>query len=109
MSKINLTYDKKEYVLEYNRQSVKTMESQGFVLEELTTKPMTMIPLLFAGAFMKNHSGKDGVKRKVIDEIFEEIGDKTALMEALMEMYADTLASLTDSSNEGNVTWAMVK
>ena len=109
MSKINLTYDKKEYVLEYNRQSVKTMESQGFVLEELTTKPMTMIPLLFAGAFIKNHSGKDGVKRKVIDEIFEEIGDKTALMEALMEMYADTLASLTDSSNEGNVTWAMVK
>ena len=109
MSKINLTYDKKEYVLEYNRQSVKTMESQGFVLEELTTKPMTMIPLLFSGAFIKNHSGKDGVKRKVIDEIFEEIGDKTALMEALMEMYADTLATLTDSSNEGNVTWAMVK
>ena len=109
MSKINLTYDKKEYVLEYNRQSVKTMESQGFVLEELTTKPMTMIPLLFAGAFIKNHSGKDGVKRKVIDEIFEEIGDKTALMEALMEMYADTLASLTDGNSEGNVTWAMVK
>ena len=109
MSKINLTYDKKEYVLEYNRQSVKTMESQGFVLEELTAKPMTMIPLLFAGAFIKNHSGKDGVKRKVIDEIFEEIGDKTALMEALMEMYADTLGSLTESNSEGNVTWAMVK
>ena len=109
MSKINLTYNKKEYVLEYNRQSVKTMESQGFVLEELTTKPMTMIPLLFAGAFIKNHSGKDGVKRKVVDEIFEEIGDKTALMEALMEMYADTLSTLTEGSGEGNATWAMVK
>ena len=109
MSKINLTYNKKEYVLEYSRQSVKTMESQGFVLEELTTKPMTMIPLLFAGAFIKNHSGKDGVKRKVVDEIFEEIGDKTALMEALMEMYADTLSTLTEGSGEGNATWAMVK
>ena len=107
--KSNLTYDKKEYTLEYNRQSVKTMESQGFFLEELTTKPMTMIPLLFSGAFIKNHSGKDGVKRKVVDEIFEEIGDKTALMEALMEMYADTLGSLTDSNSEGNVSWAMVK
>ena len=107
--KINLTYEKKEYTLEYNRQSVKTMESQGFVLEELTSKPMTMIPLLFSGAFIKNHSGKDGVKRKVIDEIFEEIGDKTALMEALMEMYADTLSSLTDSKSEGNVSWAMTK
>ena len=109
MSKIHLTYDKKEYVLEYSRQSVKTMESQGFVLEELTAKPMTMIPLLFSGAFIKNHSGKDGVKRKVVDEIFEEIIDKTALMEALMEMYTDTLSTLTEGSGEGNATWAMVK
>ena len=109
MSKISLTYDKKEYVLEYSRQSVKTMESQGFVLEELTAKPMTMIPLLFSGAFIKNHSGKDGVKRKVVDEIFEEISDKPALMEALMEMYTETLSTLTEGSAEGNVMWAMVK
>ena len=106
MSKINLTYEKKEYVLEYNRQSVKTMESQGFVLEDLTAKPMTMIPLLFQGAFIKNHRG---IKRNLMDEIFEEIGDKTALMEALMEMYAETLTSLTDDNGEGNATWAMVK
>ena len=107
--KINLTYDKKDYVLEYNRQSVKTMESQGFVLEELTAKPMTMIPLLFSGAFIKNHSGKNGVKRKVVDEIFDGLDDKSALVESLMEMYAETLSTLTESSGEGNVTWAMVK
>ena len=106
MSKINLTYEKNEYVLEYNRQSVKTMESQGFVLEELTAKPMTMIPLLFNGAFIKNHRG---IKRNLMDEIFEEIGDKTALMEALMEMYAETLSTLTEENGEGNATWAMVK
>jgi hypothetical protein len=109
MSKINLTYDKKEYVLEYNRQSVKTMENQGFVLEELTKKPANMIPMLFAGAFIKNHSGQNGVKRKVIDEIFDSIKDKTELMEALMEMYAETLGTLTDGNGEGNVTWAMTK
>ena len=106
MSKINLTYNKKDYILEYNRQSVKTMESQGFVLEELTTKPVTMIPLLFQGAFIKNHRG---IKRNLMDEIFEELGDKTALLEALMEMYAETLGTLTDSNGEGNATWAMVK
>lgn len=106
MSKINLTYNKKDYILEYNRQSVKTMEQQGFVLEDLTAKPMTMIPLLFQGAFIKNHRG---IKRNLMDEIFEELGDKTALMEALMEMYAETLGSLTDSTGEGNATWAMVK
>ena len=106
MSKINLTYDKKEYVLEFNRQSVKTMEGQGFVLEELTAKPMTMIPLLFQGAFIKNHRG---IKRSLMDEIFEEIGDKTGLMEALMEMYAETLSTLTENNGEGNATWAMTK
>jgi hypothetical protein len=30
-------------------------------------------------------------------------------MEALMEMYAETLSSLTEGSGEGNVTWAMAK
>ena len=106
MSKINLTHNKKDYILEYNRQSVKTMESQGFVLEELTAKPVTMIPLLFNGAFIKNHRG---IKRNLMDEIFDGIGDKTALLEALMEMYAETLGALTESNGEGNVTWAMVK
>ena len=109
MSKINLTYGKTEYTLEYSRQSVKTMEAQGFVLDELTSKPMTMIPLLFSGAFIKNHSGKDGVKRKIIDEIFDNLADKNGLMEVLMEMYADTLSTLTDSNDgEGNATWARV-
>lgn len=107
MSKINLTYEDKEYVLEYDRQSVKTMEGQGFILGELTDKPMTMIPLLFAGAFIKNHRG---VKRRVVDEIFDDITDKTPLMEALMEMYAETLSSLTDGDkSEGNVKWAVAK
>lgn len=110
MSKITLTYDKMDYTLEYSRQSVKTMEAQGFVLDELTSKPMTMIPQLFAGAFIKNHSGKNGVKRKVVDEIFDSIGDKSALLEALMEMYVETMSALTDNSeSEGNVSWAMVK
>ena len=107
MSKISLTHNKTEYTLEYNRQSVKTMESQGFVLDELTSKPMTMIPLLFSGAFIKNHRG---VKRSVVDDIFDNISDKSGLMEALMEMYAETLSALTESNDgEGNVTWARVK
>lgn len=107
MSKINLTHNKTEYVLEYNRQSVKTMENQGFVLEDLTKKPVNMIPLLFSGAFIKNHRG---VKRSVVDDIFDNIADKSGLMEALMEMYAETLSALTESNDgEGNVTWARVK
>lgn len=106
MSKIVINYEKKEYVLEYSRQSVKQMESQGFVLEEIASKPMTMIPMLFSGAFIKNCRG---TKRAVIDEIYDGIDDKTALMEALMELYAETLSTLTDGNGEGNVTWTLTK
>jgi hypothetical protein len=106
MSKIVLNHEDKEYVLEYNRQSVKMMEGQGFVLDELVSKPMTMIPLLFSGAFIKNCKG---TKRNVIDEIFKGISDKNELLEALMEMYTETLSTLTDSADEGNVTWTLQK
>lgn len=106
MSKIVLNHENKDYELEFSRQSVKMMESQGFDLNAITSKPMTMIPLLFSGAFMKNHKG---VKRSLIDEIYEAIGDKTGLMGALIELYADTLSSLTDDTEQGNATWALVK
>lgn len=106
MSKIVLNHENQEYELEFNRQSVKLMESQGFVLDEITSKPMTMIPLLFSGAFIKNCKG---VKRNIIDKIFDSVDDKTGLMQALMEMYAETLSTLTDSVGEGNVSWTLVK
>ncbi len=106
MSKIVITSGNKEYTLEYSRQSVKTMEGQGFVLDELSKMPMTMIPLLFQGAFIKNHRG---MKRSEIDKIYENIQDKTGLMQALIELYADTLTTLTDDNETGNATWAVVK
>ena len=107
MSKITLNYNDKDYELEYSRQSVRMMESQGFVLEQISSKPMTMIPLLFSGAFAKNHRG---LKRALIDEILENISDKAGLLNALIEMYAETLSSLTDDTeSEGNATWAITK
>lgn len=107
MSKITLNYDEKDYTLEYNRQSVRMMESQGFVLEHISTKPATMIPLMFQGAFIKNHRG---IKRALIDEIYDEVVDKSGLLNALMEMYAESLSTLTDEKEvEGNAIWAVVK
>ena len=107
MSKITLNYENKDYELEYTRQSVRMMESQGFVLEQISSKPMTMIPMLFSGAFAKNHRG---IKRALVDEILENISDKAGLLNALIEMYAETLSSLTDENeNEGNAIWAVTK
>ena len=107
MSKISLNYKDNDYTLEYNRQSVRMMESQGFVLEQIATKPVTMIPMMFQGAFIKNHRG---LKRALIDEIYDEVADKSGLLNALMEMYAETLSTLTDEKEvEGNAIWAVVK
>lgn len=107
MSKITISYDKKDYVLEYSRQSVRTMEAQGFVLDDIAAKPMMMIPMLFQGAFIKNHRG---IKRNLMDEIYEEINNKTDLITALMELYTETLSTLMDDkADAGNATWAMTK
>ena len=101
---IRFTYENKTYELEYNRQSVRQMESQGFNLEDISSKPMTTIPLLFRGAFYKNHRG---IKTKFIDELYEKMTDKSGLLNALLEEYSTTLSVLTEDNEEaeGNVTW----
>jgi len=107
MSKITLEYSGKKYTLEYNRQSVRMIESQGFVAEQLSAKPVTMIPILFQGAFIKNHKG---IKRDLIDEIYEAIADKSGLIVALVELYSETVGTLLDDKAEsGNVSWAVTK
>ena len=111
---INVTYNKQTYTLEYSRNAVKQMEQQGFVLDQISDKPMTMMPLLVYGAFMKHHKG---IKRALVDEIYEHINDKVGdgdngFIQALLEMYAETVNTLTDnkSVDEGNAaTWKVTK
>mgnify|MGYP003272939160 CR=1 FL=1 len=105
---IKLNYEGKAYSLEYSRQSVRTMEAQGFNIEDVNKKPMTMIPMLFYGAFLKHHTG---MKRKLVDEIYDSIADKSGLLSALIELYGETLSTLTDDAeeSEGNASWEVVK
>lgn len=113
-TKITVTYNKHSYDLEYSRNAVKQMEQQGFVLDQISDKPMNMVPLLVYGAFMKNHKG---IKRSLVDEIYEHITDKVGdgengFIQALLEMYAETVNTLTDNSSvdEGNAaTWKVSK
>lgn len=111
---ITVTYQGNDYVLEYSRNSVKQMEQQGFVLDKISEQPMTQIPLLVYGAFMKNNKG---IKRSLVDEIYEHITDKigdegNGFIHALLEMYAETVNTLTDneSVDEGNrAVWKVTK
>ena len=105
MSKqLNFKYNGTEYTLEFTRRTVEQMEREGFVAEEVKTKPMTMLPTLFAGAFKAHHRF---VKPDVIDEIFSKMTNKTDLIGRLAEMYNEPLVALVDEPAEssGNVTW----
>ena len=114
-TKITITYQNKDYVLEFSRTTAKQIEDQGFVLDQLGDKPATMIPLLVYGAFMKNNRG---IKRFLVDEIYANVVNKVGTEDAdgfinvLGEMYAETVSSLVgdDSVEEGNAaTWRVTK
>ena len=105
MSKqLEFTYNDREYVLEFTRKSVEQMERNGFVASDLQDKPMTILPALFAGAFIANHRF---VKREVIDEIFGKITNKSELIGKLAEMYNEPIEALVSDpeESEGNVNW----
>ena len=107
MSKqLRFTYQDKEYTLEYTRKSVEMMEKKGFVASDIETKPVTVLPALFAGAFYANHRF---VKPEVIDEIYLKMTNKQELIGKLAEMYNEPIMALIDEPVEssGNVDWTV--
>ena len=101
---LRFTYKNNEYVLEYNRKSVEMMEKKGFVASDIETKPVTVLPALFAGAFLANHRY---VKQDVIDEIYSKMTNKQELIGKLAEMYNEPIMALIDEpeESEGNLDW----
>lgn len=105
MSKqLRFTYEGKDYCLEYTRKSVETMERNGFIASDIENKPMTILPALFAGAFLANHRF---VKQDVIDGIFAKMRNKGELIGKLSEMYNEPIMTLIDEpeESEGNLDW----
>lgn len=115
-TKITVTYQNKEYLLEYSRSTAKQIEDNGFVLDQLTDKPATMIPLLVYGAFAKHNRG---IKRSLVDEIYanlvKKIGEENeeGFINVLAEMYSETVSTLVGNDepvDEGNAaTWTVTK
>ncbi len=104
--KIRFTYDKREYVLEYTRFSARKVEAAGFSRERLSDERLTMVPLLWRGAFLEHHPK---VKDKTVEEIWDKyITNKEKLLETLLEMFddaRDTLFEEPEEDAEKNVTW----
>ena len=105
--KINFTYQGKEYTLEYNREAIAFIERQGFSVNELSSKPMLMLPLAFSGLFFKNHKN---ITQKTIDEIYDKFKDKGGLISTISEMLTETYNTLQadPDEDEGNIDWKIV-
>ena len=101
---LNFSYEGRDYTLEFTRRTVEAMERKGFVASELTVKPVSRLPELFAGAFLANHPSE---KREVVDAIYGRMGNKSALVSKLAEMYNEPVEALfaEPGENEGNVDW----
>ena len=108
MSVLKVEYNGKNYELGFTRNTVVAMERQGFNVNEIGNKPMTMLPMFWQGAFAAYNKG---VKRALMDEIYDNIRDKSGLISALTELYAETLNTLTDEPEDekGNATWEIVR
>lgn len=105
--KIKLSYDGKEYTLEYTRNTALALEQSGFVLSDVRNKPVSSLVTLFNGAFVANHRRLEG---SVVEKIFDSLKDKEKLLAALVGMYDETVSSLMDSTDdEGNATWEMTQ
>ena len=98
------TFEDKEYTLEYTRRTVAEMEKKGFIASDITDKPMTTLPALFAGAFLAHHRF---VKEDVINNIYTKLTKKEDLIGKLAEMYNEPIMALVEEPEEdkGNVHW----
>lgn len=102
---ITLSLNDADYTLEYTREAARAAEQNGLVLSELGDKPNIMVPILIRYAFFANHRK---LRNAQIDKIMESVPEKSDLITALGEMYAETVETLFDTEEgetEKNATW----
>ena len=89
----------KEYVLEYSRKTVVKAEQAGLDINKLESASMTMIPLLFWGAFLMHDPH---MTREQTDKIlFEGLGGMSPEeLERLGQLYAAPFMTLIASEGE---------
>lgn len=101
---IKFSFEGNDYTLEFTRNTIRTMESQGFTLSQVSDKPISVLPALFRGAFLAHHKF---IKAEVVDKIFAKMTDREKLFETLADMYNEPIVALMNepAADEGNISW----
>ncbi len=98
----------REYTLEYSRRTVAKTEQAGLDINKLESASMTMIPLLFWGAFLMHHPH---MTREQTDKIlFDGLGGlNEEEMVYLGKLYAEPFQTLIASEDKENPRKMAVK
>ena len=98
----------REYTLEYSRRTVAKTEQAGLDVNQLESKSMTMVTLLFWGAFLMHHPNM--TKEQTDKILFDGLGGLNKdEMEYLGKLYAAPLQTLISSEDEKNPRKMAVK
>lgn len=90
----------REYTLEYSRKTVAKAEQAGLDVNQLESKSMTMIPLLFWGAFLMHHPSMTKEQTdKILFEGLGGLGERE--MAHLGKLYAAPFQTLIAGEDEG--------
>ena len=92
--------NKRDYTLEFNRDSIRFAEARGFDIDDVGKFPMTKIPELFFYAFRMHHPN---VSREKTDRIlFDELGGlPEGVAERLGALYSVPYEALNGKNKEG--------
>lgn len=102
---IEVTYEGQSYRFGITRQAAVLLEQDGFISEQVATRPNLMIPkLVYHAASAYN----PGIKRRLVDEIFEELDGKDDFVIALLEDYNKASSALLETKDQGKATWKQV-
>ena len=89
----------REYTLEYSRRTVAKVEQAGLDVNNIEAKSMTMIPLLFWGAFLMHHPHM--TKEQTDKILFDGLGGlNPSELEHLGKLFAEPFQTLIFSEEE---------
>lgn len=103
-TKIEFTYNDKDYTLEYDAKSLKKLESDGFNFYDIGKHILNAPEEIFIGGFEKHHKRVPVSVRKEIWESISSDSDECEeeLKEVLLGMINEALESIKP---QGNLKW----
>lgn len=107
MKKVTITADGKKYVLTFNRKTAAMYGDMGYKVSDISDdgKAFTAVPAFVWCALKANHPT---IRKDKAEEVWDALSlkSKNKVLNALVEIYADTYTGLLGSENgeddEGN-------